>query len=147
MKEFDLGKPGAADEIASVLNMRTEDFMRMAAVEFFRQVTISTPVDTGRARMGWMISVNAPSTYRPPEAPKGTGFSSGGVGYYAMPNIAENMNIGTITVSDVIYITNNVPYIGRLNDGYSRQAAARFVERAAARVQLAVAKLWKKTKG
>ncbi len=29
-----------------------------------------------------------------------------------------------------IYITNNLPYIRRLNDGYSKQAPAGFVERA-----------------
>lgn len=142
MKEFDLSDPKSSDKIINMLENQTSSFMRMAAVEFWRQVIISTPVDTGRARMGWTISVNTPSDYSPPESPLGTG-----VVYYAMPNIAQMENIGTITISDSLYITNNVPYIGRLNDGYSKQAAARFVERAASRVQVAIDKLWSKVKG
>ena len=119
----------------------------MAGVEFFRQVIISTPVDTGRARFGWYVTVNAPSSAVPAKAPDGwKGRSSGGSEYYPVPNIVSNMDVGTITINDKVFITNNVPYIQKLNKGSSKQAAARFVERAAARVQAAVHKLWKQIK-
>lgn len=147
MPHFNLNDPKSAKDIQKLLEQRTADLVKMAGIEFFRQAIISTPVDTGRARFGWYITVNAPSNYLPPKAPQGwKGRASGGNEYFAVPNIAVNMNIGTITISDKIYITNNVPYMPRLNRGYSRQQPARFVELAAERVQAAIHKLWKKIK-
>ena len=121
--DIDLNKPGGAEKIKQIFDRRVTKLMKAATIEFFRQVTISTPVDTGRARVGWKPSINVPSSYVPPE------------GKYGMPAIPK---LGTITVRDTIYITNNLPYIKRLNNGYSRQAPARFVESAAARVQNAI---------
>ena len=147
MKTFDLNKPGEAEKIAALLEQRTADLVKMAGIEFFRQVIISTPVDTGRARFGWYITVNAPSDEVPPEAPyKWKGKASGGNEYYSLPNISTHMDVGKVTINDIVYVTNNVPYVPRLNKGYSRQAPARFVELAAARVQQAINKLWQKIK-
>ena len=132
MPHIDLNSPDGAEKIADILTRRTTDLMRMATIEFYRQVSVSTPVDTGRARAGWFITVNSPSTEVLPE------------GRYrlSLPQTVPS----AISVSDKIYITNNTPYIGKLNDGYSRQAPARFVELAAARIQAAISKLWKKIK-
>lgn len=136
MPQIDLNSPDGAQKIADILERRTTDLMRMATIEFYRQITISTPHDTGRARWGWNITVNAPSNTVPPP------------GIYPMPTIDLHMEnpIDSITVTDSIYITDNVPYIGKLNNGYSRQAPARFVELAAARIQAAISKIWKKIK-
>lgn len=131
MIHVDLNSPGGAQKIQEIMERRTADLMRMATIEFYRQVTISTPVDTGRAREGWFVTVNVPSEEVPPE------------GKYSLKPIGK---LPDVTVKDRYLITNNVPYIGRLNDGYSRQAPARFVELAAERVQAAVSKLIKKIK-
>jgi hypothetical protein len=147
MVHINLNSPDGAKKIENIMNRRCADLVKMAGIEFFRQVIISTPVDTGRARMGWSISVNAPSDYLPAPAPDNwKGRSRGGSEYYPVPDIAKNSKLGVITVNDKVFITNNVPYMEKLNKGYSRQEAARFVERAAARVQAAVNKLWKKIK-
>lgn len=92
--------------------------MRNFMVEFYRQCTISTPVDTGRARWGWNCTIGTPSFTVPAE------------GKY---NIDAGRAVKTFTVSAVtgeetLYVTNAVPYIGKLNEGWSRQAPARFVE-------------------
>lgn len=127
---IDLNTALGAKKIESIMLGRTEKLMKMATVEFFRQVVIATPVDTGRARFGWYITLNAPSTEVPPE------------GKYTMPSAAKHSAVGDYyTVKDVLYITNNVPYIGDLNNGSSKQAPARFVENAAERVQNAVSRL------
>ena len=131
MPTVDLNSPDGAKKIASILERRITDLMRMATIEFYRQITISTPVDTGRARAGWFVTVNAPSEEVPPE------------GKYSLKPIDK---LPDVTVKDRYLITNNVPYIGRLNKGYSKQAPARFVELAAARVQAAISKLWKRIK-
>jgi hypothetical protein len=132
MPTVDLNSPDGADKIARILEKRTTDLMRMATFEFNRQVAISTPRKTGRAGNAWMPTVNAPSDEVLPE------------GNYPIPVPRDIPPVKS--VSDVIYITNNTPYIGKLNDGYSKQAPARFVELAAAKVQVAVSKIWAKIK-
>lgn len=124
----DLTAKGGVEQIAAITRSNVALVMRMATVEFYRQVIISTPVDTGRARHGWNISVGAPSNTVPPE------------GKYSLPNINEHGLETTVTVTPdkVIYITNRVPYIEDLNKGSSQQAPARFVELAAGRVQRGV---------
>ena len=120
----------AGKEVEQWIGEEVAKEMKAAAFEFYRQITISTPVDTGRARLGWNISINAPSNYLPPSAKKGEKLPA--------PDIAAAWEVVSgITVADTIYITNNVPYINRLNMGWSRQAPANFVEQAMARVQAA----------
>lgn len=111
--------------------------MKVGIVEALRQVTISTPVDTGRARWGWFLTINVPSSETPPE------------GKYSAPKINERMQAinDNFTISDTLYLTNNVDYIGRLNDGYSKQAPARFVEKSAKIAQQAVNRYLKSGRG
>lgn len=137
----DLNKPGGADKIADYLKSQTENAMEIAIVECLRQLTISTPVDTGRARFGYFCTVGNPSDAVPDAAPKS------GKLYYPYPDIAIRLSeMGKFSISDTLYITNNVPYIVELNDGSSKQQPARFVERAAASAQNAVMK-YLKSKG
>lgn len=126
---INLSQAGGAQQIEKIMLGRTEKLMKSASIEFFRQVIIVTPVDTGRARYGWYITVGEPSKEVPDE------------GKYSMPNITNHSRFTQFTVRDKLFITNNVPYIDKLNKGSSKQAPARFVENAAVRVQNAVAKL------
>ena len=48
-----------------------------------------------------------------------------------------------LKLDDTVYISNNLPYIQRLNDGYSQQAPENFVESA---VQVAEGRLREKLK-
>lgn len=126
---FDLMKGMAEiDRMKKAYELQIKKAMKIGITEALRQVTISTPVDTGRARWGWYLSVKVPSTEVPPE------------GKYKTPQIAEKLQAvnENFTVKDTLFLTNNVPYIKRLNDGSSKQQPARFVERAAANAQIAV---------
>jgi len=79
----------------------------------------ATPVDTGRARGGWLSGKSV--------APSGEGaLDPGGQGA-----ISSATAVGiSLRVEDVGVIVNNVPYITKLNRGTSRQAPAGFVEKA-----------------
>ena len=136
-KKVNLAKPGGADQIANIMGGNVSKVMRTATTEFYKQVTIATPEDTGRARHGWNITTDAPSDIIPPE------------GKYPPPKIQEHGEKYIINVDPkkTIYITNRVPYIEKLNKGSSRQAPARFVELAAARVQQVIRKIINKAKG
>lgn len=92
--------------------------MRMFVVEFYRQVTISTPVDTGRARWGWNCSIGSPDLTIPAE------------GKYSVDATRATTVFSVQAVKEMpdLFVANAVPYIGRLNAGSSQQAPARFVE-------------------
>ena len=132
MPQIDLNTPDGAKKISDILERRITDLKRIATIELYRQITISTPVDTGRARAGWLITVNAPSEEVPPE------------GKYTYS--ARLPNVPAVTINDRYFITNNVPYIGRLNEGYSRQTPARFVELAAAKIGSLMNEIWRAVK-
>lgn len=139
--KISLNSRKGAGQIAEIMRSRTKSLMKMATVEFLRQVSISTPVDTGRARFGWYCSVGSPSNEVPPNAPNGWKSNHGKNPYFPVPNITERTDLPSFTITDTIYIANNVEYIVPLNNGKSKQAPARFVERSAARVQNGIAKM------
>ena len=128
-----LNNKGASKKIELFYRSKIESAMKMALVECLRQLTISTPVDTGRARWGWFVTVGSPSTEIPPE------------GQYSMPDVTTRANV-SVSADDTAYIANNVPYIVELNDGSSKQQPARFAERSAASAQNAVMR-YLKSKG
>jgi hypothetical protein len=102
--------------------------VRKVALAIDQTVVMGTPVDTGRARSNWMVTVGAPSdavisAYAPGEG-----------GNTAASNTAAALEQGAAVIAGYaggssIHLTNNLPYIARLNDGYSAQAPAGFVEK------------------
>lgn len=99
------------------------------ATAVHREVVLGTPVDTGRARSNWQLSVGTPIlTQILPYAPgKGLGRSEGAnaQGAIAQGQLALLKLPGE---GEKVYIANNVPYINKLNAGGSSQAPAAFVE-------------------
>ena len=118
------------DRMNEAYRIQIKKAMKIGIIEALRQVTISTPVDTGRARWSWFLSVKVPSPELPPE------------GKYRVPQTTERIKALELnfTVCDTLYLTNNVPYVPDLNEGSSKQAPARFVEKSAEIAQQAVYK-------
>lgn len=139
---FVFGKGGVARHIQAVKD-RVPKLLRSFGVEFYRQVTIATPVDTGRARYSWTCAVDRPDFTITAPAPDGwEGQSSGGAAYYSLDatRAANYFTPDKVHADSTIYVANALPYIEKLNNGYSRQAPARFVELA---FENAVGKLFK----
>lgn len=107
-----------ADELEDEINEET----RKTALTLFRDVVIATPVDEGRARGNWQASAASFKTDATDNADK----SGGSTINEGVKQIGRAKQIKYPT----IYISNNVPYIERLNDGWSQQAPKKFVERA-----------------
>lgn len=83
-----------------------------------------TPVDTGWARNNWSIQIGTPR-----EAPIGSRDQAGAA--RGAQEASKGSVLGYTTASaDEVYITNNVPYITRLNEGTSQQAPKGFVQQA-----------------
>lgn len=90
-----------------------------------------TPVKTGRARSNWLASIGKPdrSTLPGPTGPAEE--RPPGIGPVAQAAIAAAQAvILSAPEFPLIYLSNNLPYIQRLNDGSSKQAPEAFVESA-----------------
>lgn len=96
---------------------------RKVALDIYARLQSKTPVDTGRARAGWSVSTAGASYYNKVTREAPAGWKKGDSPYYPLPK-APVISPG----APVIYIYNNVDYIGMLNDGKSTQAPAMFVE-------------------
>jgi len=101
--------------------------VRKVALAVDATVVLATPVDTGRARANWQVELGGPASGEVGRA--GERFSS--TTPIAQGAAAIALYKGGPNAS--IHITNNLPYIGRLNDGHSAQAPAGFVEQAVLR--------------
>lgn len=90
-----------------------------------------TPVDTGWARANWVPNIGSPinSPVGEPGKPS-PGAQQAGQAALVRYKLGQGP----------IYITNAVPYIGRLNAGHSKQAPAGFIQLAVARASKAIAK-------
>lgn len=87
-----------------------------------------TPIDFGWASASWFIGVGQPPTSNGGQLPKsGAGAVVGREGEQST-TVAQFVTSYDYTQGQTVYVTNNVPYIGRLNRGWSAQAPAGFVE-------------------
>ena len=109
-------------DIFSELEEFTASSVKSVAFDFLRLVTFISPVDTGRFRANWVVGVNQTS-----EAVN-----------ERLRSVKETQNRGKKIInsapddlSTVIWISNNLPYAQRLNNGWSEQAPKHFVEQAA----------------
>lgn len=107
----------------------TDRLVRRAATAIDQALVSSTPVDTGRARSNWIASINAPASSVIEAYVPGVEGVTGAQNAQAALTQAAGVISGYKTGQE-IHLTNNLPYIGRLNDGFSRQAPANFVEEA-----------------
>lgn len=108
-------------EISFKLQTNTAELLKKTAKVINQTVVLATPVDTGRARSNWLVSI---------DSPRNETIETLGKDPSAAIN-EGNTVIETYTKDNkAIYISNNLPYIGRLNEGYSAQAPAAFVEQA-----------------
>lgn len=94
--------------------------MKKLSIDALTSLVTMTPVDTGRARGNWNVTITAPSTSKAVESRKDKNGDS---------TIARGTSTITKATSKpkppkVIYITNNVWYIADLENGKSRQSEA-----------------------
>ncbi|ABF63543.1 phage-related conserved hypothetical protein [Ruegeria sp. TM1040] len=111
---------GFAEDIeafASKTERKMDLAVRKIALELFSRVILQTPVDKGRARANWQVAIGtAPDGTLELEDKSGTATIS-----------AATATAAGLRAGDVIYLVNNLPYILRLEDGYSGQAPAGMV--------------------
>jgi hypothetical protein len=85
---------------------------RKIALETLRGIVLATPVLTGRARGNWQLTISSPA---------------GGTIDGVDPEGGATIEAGAAVVAQMfgfpeVWIANNLGYIERLEDGYSRKA-------------------------
>lgn len=112
-----------------VISKQASDLAVKVAKAIVTDLIQVTPVDSSQALSNWQITLTSPNAYRIPPIYKGfAGSTKYESGSHA---IAEAYRIlSTKKPGQSIWIQNVLPYIRRLNDGYSTQEPAGFVERA-----------------
>lgn len=89
---------------------RVEKQVRATALDLLGTLKVRTPVDTGRARANWHLDIGSPSVQ------------------LIAPGGDPTPSFAGYSIEKTVFISNNVPYIRRLNEGHSQQAPAGFVE-------------------
>lgn len=110
--------------IAAELTSDVAQEIRKLGILVDQAVVAATPFDTGRAKSNWLMGVNTP--------PSGTNESDiDKTGSYSIAQAKVVVDGYPINELPDLWIVNNLPYIGRLNDGWSQQQdVPKFVERA-----------------
>lgn len=100
-----------------------EKVIRGGTLNLFNNIVIGTPVDTGRARGNWFTSASSPSNAVRSATDEQASLSD------------VSRTVSTWDVRDSLHITNNLPYIMRLEYGYSKQAPSGWVRKSVAKFQ------------
>lgn len=91
--------------------------LRKSAIDLFSRVIRRSPVDTGRFRNNWNVSIGAPAT--------GVTLEVDPSGSAALVKINET--VADAKMGDTIFLVNALPYSIRLENGWSKQAPAGMV--------------------
>ena len=109
-----------------------DEAFRTIVLGIYRDVIIGTPVDTGRARGNWQLAIGAPPAGESSTLDKG---SVNNMSSQAGQSVTKADKILSMrSVGRSAFVANNLPYIGRLEEGHSSQAKG-FVETAMKRAE------------
>lgn len=100
---------------------------KKVAIAALTQIVDTTPVDTGAAISNWQVNLGSAAIG------SRLAYTPGTKGSTAQSNRGVTIQTGSAVIANAmpgvpIHITNNLFYIGDLNDGTSQQAPAGFVE-------------------
>lgn len=111
--------------VVQSLNGFTEKLVRRLTLNVTANLIEDTPVDTGWARANWVPSIGAPRRQT-----AGTRAAAEDGRIDLGPQTSGQLDVAAYKLGPAIFVSNNVPYIERLNSGSSRQAPAAFVQAA-----------------
>jgi len=97
----------------TMLPYQVKLFTKKVALDTLTRIVRKTPVDTGRARGNWQITINTASESE--------------VNNVAGSGISDVVSQGRVALENmepfsIVFISNNVPYIAYLEQGSSSQA-------------------------
>lgn len=115
------------DDFARKVGVSGTTVAKRVGLDLFGRIVRKTPVDTGRARASWNISLKQAERSVQPAAQH----------TYPIPQVG----VVSMKPGDTIWISNNLPYIVKLEEGHSKQAPAGMVALSIEEVNLSMSKL------
>ena len=115
-------------KFAKLAGASVDETGRAIVLELFGSTIKDTPVDTGRARGNWQTSMDSPAT----------GETDRKSEQAALAEVSQEA--ASFGAGKVIYLSNGLPYIMRLEYGWSKQQPGGMVRRNVARIQSIVRK-------
>ena len=107
-------------KIESKIDRTLDQGIRATILELSTAIIKDTPAKTGRARGNWQASIGRGATGEVSVVNKRAGEAK------AILNVNQK---ASVAVGDLYYLTNNVPYIERLEYGWSKQAPGGMVRK------------------
>lgn len=109
-------------KIMETVDRKISQGVRATMFEVSTAIIKGTPVDTGRAKANWFVSINSPHTGTTDDTDDSKRGSMA-------PGKMHEVNVATgNAIGQTLYLTNNLPYIYRLEfDGWSDQARAGWI--------------------
>lgn len=126
LQQFAQIMQGAGKRLPNAVNT----LIKGLAEDIDRGVILETPVDVGTARSNWVVSLSTPEGNFIQAYAPGDRLGKGERRNAFAAVIQGRGVIAARQPGQTIFIQNNAPYIGVLNNGYSRQSPALFVESA-----------------
>lgn len=109
-------------QLATGVSENADKLVKKVAMAIDQTVVLATPVDTGRARANWIASLDVASSTVTTSTDKS--------GRQAIAAARATINGYDGDTNAEVHITNNLDYIGPLNDGSSAQAPRGFIRTA-----------------
>ena len=106
----------------------TERVVTKITLDVTANLIETTPVDTGWARANWIPAIGAPIV-RDLTGVEAT-VQNASLGAGEQQQALAAVVTGYKLARGAVFVSNNVPYISKLNDGFSRQAPSGFVQMA-----------------
>lgn len=114
------------NDVGDYLEKEINKQVRADTFNILKGVVLATPVDEGRAKGNWQVSQNNPIMTE-----AGILDRTGSITINAgLTQIAQAKQ----TEYPVMWITNNLPYIVRLNEGWSDKAPSKYIDTVIKRV-------------
>lgn len=101
-----------------------EVLVKTICIDLLKDIVLNTPVDSGRARANWQCSINTPiSGQLSFSADSGSGITAPRESAASGDAILRGQAVAAQAAGNVFWISNNLPYIYRLEfEGWSKQA-------------------------
>ena len=109
-----------------------DQWFRKITLGLYRDVIIGTPVDTGRARANWQLAIGSAPGSVLNKTDKGRPKSDSGASGSEVRK--ANQKMGVRKAGRSVFIANNLGYIGKLEEGHSKQSSG-WVENAMKRAE------------
>jgi len=133
--------------LASRIENNSASLIRRVSKRTLKKLVNGTPVDTGEARSNWRVSLGNPTrSVIPPHAPgkhlgiheKSNAKATIQEGFQTIEKLKSNSKGGAV---QSLYITNSIPFLDRLRNGYSAQQPNDWVEEAFVDAKIDISKV------